>query len=153
MKTICIKPHHFMDIIKLYGAGIEEFVPDEKMGHDFYKIANEIIKEPYVCLKLTTDGDDICQPCKKFNDKCVDSLNHIVGYTSKNEYNKVLDSRIISLLNLVKEKYTSLELCLIFYKSHEIIYTVWKEEANETTEKRHKLFLEGAGKYLEKYKA
>lgn len=27
---IIIKPHHFMDIIKLYGSGIEVFVPDEK---------------------------------------------------------------------------------------------------------------------------
>ena len=38
---IIIKPHHFIDIIKLYGAGIERFVPDEPMGHDFYKVAND----------------------------------------------------------------------------------------------------------------
>ena len=44
MEEILIKPHHFVDIIKLYGSGIEVFVPDEKMGHDFYKVANEIIK-------------------------------------------------------------------------------------------------------------
>ena len=30
MTTVKIKPHHFMDIIKLYGSGITEFVPDEK---------------------------------------------------------------------------------------------------------------------------
>lgn len=34
METILIKPHHFMDIIKLYGTGIHTFVPDEKMGHE-----------------------------------------------------------------------------------------------------------------------
>lgn len=101
----------------------------------------------------TFDGDDICKPCKKFKDKCADSLNHIVGYTSKNAYNKALDSRIISLLNLEKENYTALELCLIFYKTHEIIFTVWKEEEDEITIRRHKLFLAGVKKYLAKYKS
>lgn len=38
MNSILIKPHHFIDIIKLYGSGIDRFVPDEKMGHDFYFI-------------------------------------------------------------------------------------------------------------------
>ena len=53
MNSILIKPHHFIDIIKLYGSGIDRFVPDEKMGHDFYKVANEIIENPTVDLKLT----------------------------------------------------------------------------------------------------
>ena len=56
MQTILIKPHHFIDIIKLYGAGIEKFVPDEKMGHDFYKVANMIIDNPLITLKLTVYG-------------------------------------------------------------------------------------------------
>ena len=64
MDSILIKPHHFIDIIKLYGSGIDRFVPDEKMGHDFYKVANEIIDNPSVGLKLTIGGDDICKPCK-----------------------------------------------------------------------------------------
>lgn len=51
MDSILIKPHHFIDIIKLYGSGIDRFVPDEKMGHDFYKVANEIIDNPSVGLK------------------------------------------------------------------------------------------------------
>ncbi len=54
METITIKPHHFMDIIKLYGAGIESFVPDEKLGHDFYRIGNlrlspNLCKPPMWC--------------------------------------------------------------------------------------------------------
>lgn len=32
MNKILIKPHHFIHIIKLYGSGIERFVPDEKNG-------------------------------------------------------------------------------------------------------------------------
>lgn len=46
MEKITIKPHHFMDIIKLYGTGIERFVPDQKRGHDFYRIANLIVQNP-----------------------------------------------------------------------------------------------------------
>ena len=54
MNSILIKPHHFIDIIKLYGSGIDRFVPDEKMGHDFYKVANEIIENPSVDLMEMT---------------------------------------------------------------------------------------------------
>ncbi len=35
MDSILIKPHHFIDIIKLYQYGIDKIVLDEKMGHDF----------------------------------------------------------------------------------------------------------------------
>ena len=89
MNSILIKPHHFIDIIKLYGSGIDRFVPDEKMGHDFYKVANEIIENPSIDLKLTIDGDDICKPCKKYHEQCVDPLTHIQGYTSKDVYNNL----------------------------------------------------------------
>lgn len=75
MNSILIKPHHFIDIIKLYGSGIDRFVPDEKMGHDFYKVANEIIDNPSVDLKLTIDGDDICKPCKKVSRTMYRSIN------------------------------------------------------------------------------
>ena len=148
MNTILIKPHHFMDIIKLYGSGIETFVPDEKMGHDFYRIANEIIQNPECSLKLTIEGDDICQPCKMFDQKCVDGLNNIIGFKSKDQYNKVLDCRIISRLNLTEENYSAKELCRILYDSHEIVYDVWKEENDELTERRRELFQKGAAKFL-----
>ena len=42
-KPITIKPHHFLDIIKLYGNGLEKFVPDKNYGHDFYKVGNIIL--------------------------------------------------------------------------------------------------------------
>lgn len=73
---IIIKPHHFIDIIKLYGAGIERFISDEFMGHDFYKVANELIDHPTINVKLTV-YDGICRPCKKYNGRCVDALTSI----------------------------------------------------------------------------
>lgn len=43
MDSILIKPHHFIDIIKLYGSGIDRFVPDEKMGHDFIRLPMKLL--------------------------------------------------------------------------------------------------------------
>lgn len=148
MNEILIKPHHFIDIIKLYGSGIEKFIPDEKMGHDFYKVANEIIDNPNVLLKLTIYGDDICKPCKKYKNKCMDDLTHISGYTSKDTYNMNLDKRIIELYNLTDQQYTALQFCSIILENKRNIFKVWIEEENSVTEKRYELFVKGASKFL-----
>lgn len=148
MQIIMIKPHHFIDIIKLYGKGIEVFVPDVKMGHDFYRIANLIIQNPEIKLQLTINGDDICLPCLKYHHSCTDSINHIQGMTSKNAYNMMLDQRIIQLFSLTKTDYSAKELCQIIYQNHEYIFEVWKEEDNKISHIRHDLFLKGAQKYL-----
>lgn len=66
MEPVTIKPHRFMDIIKLYGGGLERFVPDPAMGHDFYRIGNLVLENPELPLRLTTEGDDICKPCKYY---------------------------------------------------------------------------------------
>lgn len=147
---IIIKPHHFMDIIKLYGSGIEVFVPDEKMQHDFYKIANEIIKNPQVKLSLTIDADDICQPCVQcINGICDDGLPKTLGNIKKDDYNKRLDQRLIDYLHLnLKEQYTALSLCRIMYEKKDIIFKVWLEEDDKITQRRFELFQLGAKKYL-----
>ncbi|MBS5111358.1 MAG: DUF1284 domain-containing protein [Coprobacillus cateniformis] len=147
---IIIKPHHFMDIIKLYGSGIEVFVPDEKMQHDFYKIANEIIKNPQVKLSLTIDADDICQPCVQcINGICDDGLPKTLGNIKKDDYNKRLDQRLIDYLRLnLKEQYTALTLCRIMYEKKDIIFKVWLEEDDKITQRRFELFQLGAKKYL-----
>ena len=121
----------------------------KKMGHDFYKVANEIIDNPSVGLKLTIGGDDICKPCKKYHEQCVDPLTHIQGYTSKDVYNKTLDKRIIKLYNLNDEYYTAKQLCSIIQNNKEYIFEVWNEEDNEVTQKRYELFLQGAHKFLD----
>lgn len=148
MNEILIKPHHFIDIIKLYGSGIKKFVPDEKMQHDFYKVANEIINNPTINLKLTIYGDDICKPCKKYQSKCMDDLTHIPGYTSKDIYNITLDKRIIEMYNLNDENYTAIEFCSIILENKENIFKIWAEEENSVTEKRYELFVKGAKKFL-----
>lgn len=149
MQTITIKPHHFMDMIKLYGAGIDIFVPDEKMKHDFYKIANDILLYRHITLKLTTHSDDICQPCLMNQGNCIDTIHHIPDFHFKEAYNQMLDKRIISLFELnIHRVYYADELCFIMLKKHEYIYQVWIEEENTITEKRHQFFILGAKKFL-----
>ena len=149
MDTITIKPHHFLDIIKLHGAGLEQFIPDEKMGHDFYRIGNLILNNKEIHIKLTTEKDDICTPCKYCQKgKCIDKLTTIKGYTEKDTYNKTLDERMIKYFNLdLNKEYTAYELCSIYLSNNELIYKVWQEEDNEKTDKRFNLFTNGAKKY------
>lgn len=59
-----LKLHHFMDIMKLYGAGIDVFTSDLKYGHDFYMASNEIVKNHNTLVTLTDGADDICGPCR-----------------------------------------------------------------------------------------
>lgn len=148
MEPVTIKPHHFMDIIKLYGGGLERFMPDPAMGHDFYRIANLVLENPELPLRLTTEGDDICKPCKYYAGRCSDLISHIPGITEKDSYNKLLDSRILKLFHLAGPGYTPRTLCQALYRQRSLIFDVWKEENREAAEKRYALFSAGAERYL-----
>ena len=145
---IVIKPHHLIDIIKLYGAGVEHFVPDELYQHDFYKVANLMIENLDTELQFTIYGDDICIPCNRFKDsRCSDSLDHIRGYHCKDTYNQALDSRLIDQLKLDQYAvYTAREFIEILSRDRDIIFHVWLEEDSELTEKRNRLFQSGLKK-------
>ena len=145
---IVIKPHHLIDIIKLYGAGVEHFVPDELYQHDFYKVANLMIENLDTELQFTIYGDDICRPCNRFKDSlCSDPLDHIRGYHCKDTYNQALDSRLINQLKLDQNAiYTAREFIEILSSDRDIIFHVWLEEDSELTEKRNRLFQAGLKK-------
>lgn len=148
---ILIKPHHFMDIIKLYGSGIEVFVPAPDFGHDFYRAANRIVGNPETELKLTVHADDICGPCR-FLEKglCADRIGHIEGITSKDQYNKLLDGRILEALGMEEgERCTAGELCSRMAACDGLVERVWVEENTGTRERRAALFGAGTLKYLE----
>lgn len=149
-----LKPHHFMDIIKLYGGGIQVFVPDTDYGHDFYRAANEIIGSRQTQIKVTCGADDICRPCRFLGSdrKCTDCISHIKGIRSKNSYNEMLDRRIVDILGLCEDTvYTAEELCRMMGSYPGLVADVWREEAEacrETAGKRERLFEAGVKKYL-----
>jgi len=153
MTEVVIKPHHFFDIIKLYGAGITCFIRDEAYHHDFYRIANQILAEPRLRLRLTIHGDDICIPCKYYSAQgkgvCMDGISHIAGIDSKDEWNKILDHRMISMIMPEEETvYTAVEFCQLLYENRDLIYDIWREDDGEKTKERFRLFRVGAEKYL-----
>lgn len=153
LPVVVIKPHHFFDVIKLYGAGITCFIQDEAYQHDFYRVANQILAEHKLQIRLTIHGDDICIPCKFYSGQgkgvCIDGISHITGIDSKDEWNKILDNRIISMM--VPDEgavYTAEEFCQLLYENRDFIYDIWKEDDEEKTKERFRLFSAGAEKYL-----
>jgi hypothetical protein len=148
---IKIRPHHFFDVIKLYGKGIDHFVPDKYYHHDFYKIANEIVGNDQLELFLTVGADDICGPCKYqgINKKCEDTISHIVGIGSKDRWNEIIDRRIIEKTRIGDErKIAAKEYCRILLDHIEMVYRVWEEESEGQKITRYEAFLNGAKKYL-----
>jgi hypothetical protein len=140
-----------MDIVKLYGAGIQHFVPDEAFHHDFYKVANEIVQNLECELTLTIEGDSICRPCNRFNGTvCTDPLIGVVeGYDKKDTYNKTLDRRILKLAELdLKKAYTARELLAKIGSDPDIVFQVWQEEDDARTAKRNDLFWRGYHKLI-----
>ena len=140
-----------MDIIKLYGRGIENFVPNHEYNHNVYGVANEIINNHEVEIKTTLVQDDICKPCKYIgkDGACVDCIGHIKGITSKNEWNRIIDNRIVEYANVLKDDiYSAHQYCEILYSIREYIFDIWKEESNAMKEERYNSFCNGAKKYL-----
>ena len=151
MKPLLIKPHHFLDIIKLYGAGLTEFVPDPDYGHDFYKVGNLVLQQKETPLLLTVGGDAICQPCKHFQQgKCVDGLEHHHQYTRKNDWNRTVDTRLLTRLKLQEEQQlTALQLCQTASEllTPAVIDEIWKEEPADKTILRTQYLQEGFRRY------
>lgn len=154
MKTIVAKPHHILDIIKLYGAGLEHFVPDPAYGHDFYRIGNDVLAHPETTLKFVVEGDDICTPCKYYKDgKCIDSVDTNPAHLrSKDLWNKTIDKRLMELFD-IKENDT---MTVVSYAKHarerlnaDVIGQVWHERPAEETRRRTELLLAGLDKYIQ----
>lgn len=151
---ILLKPHHFLDTIKLYGLGLNLFVPDSRYGHNFYKVGNSILKNPQSIIILTTKADDICKPCKFLKkSKCADKMRSFV-YSSKEEWNQIVDKKILKRLNLNEENgLTALEFCKLANQklNSKIISEIWRERPKKETKRRIKYLLRGLDRYIEKF--
>jgi hypothetical protein len=150
IKPVIIKPHHFLDIIKLYGAGYEKFVPDEEHGHDFWRVGNQILEDASVLLELTLDNDAICAPCRSNNgQECVDMTTVEIGKMSKDRLNRMIDKRLLEKLRLpLGSKIYAIEFCRLAKKmlSSDDIAVVWKEKPEVETRKRIELLFLGLDK-------
>lgn len=146
-----IRPHHFMDMIKLYGKGIDVFVPDTDYNHDFFSVANKIVLNHDELVTITLKADTICTPCKYIGEDgaCLDVIGHIPGITSKNAWNDVIDNRICTFSEVKEDTTLTAEsYCKILYAINERIAEIWLEESSTVKNERHKYFCLGAEKYL-----
>jgi len=152
MQKLIVKPHHFLDIIKLYGSGLDSFVPAPDFGHDFYRVGNVILENPEVIIQLTIVGDDICIPCKYFDgEKCIGNSNNNPQYQKKEDWNRLIDSRLFEKLNLKEDdEITALDLVILAKEKikEKDILEVWKEKI---IPQRAVFLQEGMGKYLKKF--
>lgn len=153
MEKLIVKPHHFLDIIKLYGSGLEHFVPAPDFGHDFYRVGNIILDNPNVVIKLTIKGDNICVPCKYFDgEKCIGDSKNNPQYPKKENWNRLIDSRLFEKLWLKEgEEIKSLDLVVLAKDKikEEDILEIWKEKI---IPQRSVFLLKGIDKYIKKYR-
>lgn len=154
MENIVIKPHHLLDILKLYGKGIENFVPDINYKHNFYLIANMIVNGKVEFIRFTRDCDDICRPCKYCKtEKCYDVVAFLNGY-SKDQYNKEIDDELLKIWSLrFGMDYNFKDILVMLSKelNYHLFKKVWKYEQEYAIQFRNAFTIMGSYKVFLNY--
>lgn len=149
--TVIIKPHHLLDVYKLYGRGIFPFSPDSEFEHDFYLIGNLLISRKVDSIVFTTKSDDICKPCKYHeNGICTDSLDND-EFINKNDYNNFIDQKLLKYFRLDEDIAYDLNTILSLFiekASLELFCEVWSSKHIDDNKLRFKNTLEGIKKYM-----
>ena len=137
--TITIKPHHLLDVFKLYGRGIYPFSPNTDYQHDFYLVGNLLLDGKVDGIFLTANFDDICKPCRYNNSGvCNDKLS-IDSFDNKNDYNRFIDKKLLLQLKLEENRiYKFNELLFLINEklSLELISGVWRYNGKADNELR-----------------
>lgn len=148
--TINIRPHHLLDVYKLYGRGIFPLSPNTDYGHDVYLIGNLLINHKVDSVVLVNKADDICKPCKYYeNGICADDI-HKEGFNGKHEYNFFIDQKLLQYLKLDDGAEYNLDTLLsLFIKraSLEMFCKVWC--FNDDNESRFTDTITGIKKYIQ----
>jgi hypothetical protein len=96
-----LRPHHLLDIITQYGAGLP-FQP-HAYGHAVHTVAEAVLADPNVTIESVVGADDICAPCKHLiAGRCDDVLRELDPPLSKQDYNDDLDRRVLAHLGIVE---------------------------------------------------
>lgn len=138
---IAIKPHHFVDIVTALGAGQTTYEA-HPYGHALHTVANAILANRDVMLRIEIGADDICLPCRhNVNGACDDTLNNAANPKiprSKGEYNLMLDQRWSERLGITQgDEMTARDLCVLISTRMGDISDIYREIAPEAVVKRH----------------
>jgi hypothetical protein len=149
---IAIKPHHFIDILTIFGAGQTEFQP-HPYGHAVHSIAREILASPDIDLCIEFGADEICRPCRhNLGGHCEDTIDtsfRPLAPGSKREYNLLLDQRWSERLGLRPgDQLTAREFCLRLLERMGDITDIYRETPADRTAERQEKLRQGVVKFL-----
>lgn len=149
---ISIKPHHFVDIVTAVGEGRTEFTP-HPYGHALDRVANEILGNRDVALRIELGADDICAPCRhNVNGLCGDTIDisfRPQAPPSKREYNLLIDQRWCARLGLKQDdRLTARQLCLRLRDRAGDIEDIYRETPSDRTRQRRAKLQHGIAVFL-----
>ncbi len=160
-EVIRTKPHHFLDIVRDYGVGVE-FQPSPS-GHAVHLVAEKVGclrsgRDRQTMLELVLGIDDICEPCKHHVDgHCLDTTTTTGEVTSKEEWNLTIDTRLLQRLDLQEgTRIQADDFCRLARQrlyptgavEGSLIFDIWREASREKTEDRARNLLLGIALYL-----
>jgi hypothetical protein len=138
MRSIRIKPHHFVDIVSAVGEGRNISNP-HPYGHDLHRIADKVCSNRYAILQIELGADEICEPCShNIAGVCDDEID--ISYRPqapplKNEWNMLIDRRWCSVLRLKQGYRLSVEeFCALLSRLDEsTIERIYREIPRQMT--------------------
>lgn len=99
MDRLNLRPHHILDIIATYGAGLPFIKADN--GSAVPEAAEIILGGLDTPIRLVAGWDDICKPCRLLvNGRCTNVLSQLEDRPSMQEYNDALDRRLLVRLGM-----------------------------------------------------
>ena len=128
---IAIKPHHFVDIITVFGDGRTSDEP-HPFGHALHLVSREVLGNRDVQLRMELGADDICAPCRhNINGLCddvIDTSYRPDAPKSKREWNLIIDLRWCGRLGIKQDdRMAARQLCEIIRERAGDITDIYRE--------------------------
>ena len=111
-----IKPHHLIDIICGFGAGLVSPTPSP-YGHALHLVTPQVLANPDELVLMELGADDICAPCRHNRegvcDDVIEAAHLPPALRSKQAYNLLMDQRWSARLQLRQDEMLSVrDFCL-----------------------------------------
>ncbi len=149
-EVLRIRPHHFLDIIRDFGAGVvhEPYLP---YGHNVHLVAAWLRDGHDIMLEIVIGVDEICRPCRKLVEgRCTDTTVKQGRKISKQDYNDLTDRRYLERLGIEQGyRTTAREFCKLTLERLGDIYSLYPEVEKEKTTLREENLLRGLKDYIE----
>ncbi len=145
-RSVAMRPHHFVDILRQLGAG-REFAPSP-YGHAVHSVAGALLDRPDTLLLLVNRCDDVCAPCiHNKNGVCDDYLSD--RRMSKHDFNTALDARLFAHLKLEEAvSLSAMDFAGVLRDRLADPTAVWTDVSGEEARMRLSMMLRGIEKFL-----